>query len=81
MIIKLRLVTLEEILPPYAAVVAHTAENAAAFVEHDRAIKFGYVACVHYQDAIVSAQSRSALMSKRVELGMREGEEGLKCTQ
>jgi hypothetical protein len=36
MIIKLRLVTLEEILSPYAAVVAHTAENAATFVEHDR---------------------------------------------
>jgi hypothetical protein len=48
MIIKLRLVTLEEILPPYAAEVAHTAENAAAVVEHDRAIKFDCVACVHY---------------------------------
>jgi len=48
MIIKLRLVTLEEILSPYAAVVAHTAENAAAFVEHNRAIKFDYVTCVHY---------------------------------
>jgi hypothetical protein len=29
-------------------VVAHTAENAAAFVEHNRAIKFDYVTCVHY---------------------------------
>jgi hypothetical protein len=30
MIIKLCLVTLEEILLPYAAVVAHTAENAGS---------------------------------------------------
>ena len=52
----MRLLTAEEVLPPYAAAVAHTAEDAAAVIEHDRAIKLGYVACVYYQNAIVSAK-------------------------
>jgi hypothetical protein len=43
---KNRLLALEEILPPYAAAVAHTAENTAVVVEHDRVVKLDNVTCV-----------------------------------
>ena len=45
---SIALIIAKEILSPYAAAVAHAAENATAVIEHNRAVKLGHITCIHY---------------------------------
>ena len=52
-IIKVRLGTIEEIIPPNAGPIAHTPKDAPPIVQIDRRIELGDVPCIHDQDSIV----------------------------